>query len=325
MLGSVSPWMHRHSQIGFACEGQSGCYAQAGDKVSMSTSWRPKTILFATDFLESSRLALDYAIAFAHHYQAKLLMVHVFHMSQAATEAELFLEGPSISRRSRESRLEALAGTVRRAGVEVEWRLVEGWMPEALLATAQQVKPDLLVLGTHGIYHGIGHMLIGSNAEAVLLSAPWPTLTIGRHVLAGIGLDISFENILYITDFMPESAVAAPYAMSLSREFGARLDVCQLISEAVATSPEAQIQATRQFRQSVERTLSRFDPSWCTPAYQLNQGAKAEQILQSTRADTSSLIVLGVKAEAHFARHLHTSLAYQLVARAVCPILTVRE
>ncbi len=31
-------------------------------------------ILFATDFLESSRLALDYAVPFARHFKAPIIM-----------------------------------------------------------------------------------------------------------------------------------------------------------------------------------------------------------------------------------------------------------
>src|SRR5208337_3874237 len=105
--------------------------------------------------------------------------------------------------RDREARLEAFASGARRANVEVEWQILEGWMPDALLARIQEKTPDLLVMGTHGVYRGLGHLLIGSNAEAVLLSAPCPTLTVGRHVPAGVSLNIAFDRVLYITDFTP--------------------------------------------------------------------------------------------------------------------------
>lgn len=283
-----------------------------------------KTIAFATDFLESSRLALDYAVGFAHHYKARLHMMHVFHASPAATEAELFYDGPSMSRRSREIRLEAFAGGVRRAGVEVEWELLEGWMPDTLLARIQEKTPDLLVLGTHGIYHGLGHLLIGSNAEAVLLSARCPTITVGRHVLGGVGLPLAFERILYITDFTREAAAAAPYAVALSEEFGAHLDVCHLISEAIGESPKLRNQLAQEYCEAMKRILPSAEEAWCQAAYQLDQGAPAKDILQRARADTAGLIVLGVKAASLMERHLRSSFAYQLVATAVCPILTIR-
>jgi len=289
----------------------------------MNTSLRLNTILLATDFLESSRLALDYAVAFAHHYQAKLLMVHVFHMPQAAAEAEVFKEGPSISRKSRETRLEAFASGAGRAGVDVQWSLVEGWMPEALHKKVEAIKPDLLVLGTHGVYRGLSHMLIGSNAEELLLSAPCPTLTVGRHVPAGIGPDSSFEYILYVTDFTPESAAAAPYAVGLGQDFNARLEVCHLLAEQADKSDEVQHRRAERYCEAVRRTLPNGEAFWCSPADQLAQGARADEILQRTRDDSAGLIVLGVKGESQFARHLHTSLAFQLVATAACPVFTI--
>jgi hypothetical protein len=47
-----------------------------------------QNIVFATDFLESSRLALDYAVAFSHHYGARLTIMHAFELSHEADEAE---------------------------------------------------------------------------------------------------------------------------------------------------------------------------------------------------------------------------------------------
>ncbi len=281
-----------------------------------------KKILFATDFLENSRLALDYAVAFAHHYKAHLMMVHVFQMPQAATEAEA-LDGPSISRLSRAKRLEAFATGVRRAGVETEWRLVEGWMPDALLALVQEIMPDLLVLGTHGVYRGLGHMLVGSNAEAMLLSARCPTLTVGRHVPAGIGPDSAPDYILYVTDFTPESAAAAPYAVALSHDFHARLDISHLLPGGFGHNQEAHHKLAEQYCDAVRRYVPGTDSSWCVPGAQLEHGATKQEILQRTRIDAAGMIVLGVHSESQFVRHMHTSFAYELVATAACPVFTI--
>lgn len=289
----------------------------------MGLSLEIKTVLFATDFLESSRLALDYATAFAHHYQAKLQLLHVFHLPQPAMEAEA-LNGPSMSRLSRERRLERLAAGAARAGVEVGTQLVEGWMPQTLLEKIHQSKPDLLALGTHGIYRGLHHMLIGSNAEEVLLSVPYPTLTVGRHVPAGVGPEIEFEHILYITDFTPESAAAAPYAVALSHDFNARLEVCHLLPEQEDRGAEEDHMMETRYCEEVARMVPGSEASWCSPGAQLEHGATADQILQRIRRDSSGLVVLGVRAESEFARHLRTSRAFELVATAACPILTIR-
>jgi nucleotide-binding universal stress UspA family protein len=173
-------------------------------------------------------------------------------------------------------------------------------------------------------YHGLGHLLIGSNAEAILLSSPCPTLTVGRHVLGGAGPEIFFDRVLYITDFTPEATVAAPYAVALSQEFGAHLDVCHLIAEPVSASPKLHDQLAQEYCEAVKRVLPSAEEAWCTAAYQLKQGALPEDILRRVRADTACLIVLGVKARSLLERHFHSSFAFQLVATAVSPVLTIQ-
>jgi nucleotide-binding universal stress UspA family protein len=46
-----------------------------------------------------------------------------------------------------------------------------------ILATAEQTKADLIVMGTHG-RHGVGRALLGSVAEKVVRAAPCPVLTV---------------------------------------------------------------------------------------------------------------------------------------------------
>jgi nucleotide-binding universal stress UspA family protein len=53
-----------------------------------------KRILFATDFLESSRLALDYAVAFAHHFNSTVVLLHAVELSPAAEGAEAVTAQP---------------------------------------------------------------------------------------------------------------------------------------------------------------------------------------------------------------------------------------
>ncbi len=284
-------------------------------------SLHPQTILFATDFLESSRLALDYAVGFANHYHARLLILHVFHMPQAASEVEALHLGPSMSRQSREARLEAFAKGVRRVGVDVECRLVSGWMPEALLEKVEEISPDILILGTHGIYRGLEHFVIGSNAEQVLLSATCPTLTVGRHVPAGISPDLTLERILYVTDFTTESAAAAPYAVALSRDFQATLNTLNVLPEH---NGEERVQMARRYCEVVRESLPGVDIPWCAVDDPLKNAVPAKEILRRTESETGGLIVLGVKAGSYFSHHLSSSFAYQLVARATAPVFTVR-
>jgi len=287
-------------------------------------SYSIKSIVLATDFLASSTLALEYAMAFASHYRARLLLVHAFELTQAARGAESFGHTQSVLRKDRQTRLESMAARVGRAGITTDFSLVEGPLTQAVVSVATQQAADLLVLGTHGIHRGIAHLLIGSNTEALLQSAPCPTLTIGRHVLGGLGLKLEFKKILYMSDFTTEAATAARYAVLLGQEFGASVDVCHLLPDSAINNSEVQRQLAHEYCEAVKRILPSAEHDWCAPAYQLRKTALAEQILERAKVDEAGLIVLGMKTETHLGQHLHTNVVYQILAKAACPILTVR-
>lgn len=68
-----------------------------------------KSTVFAIDFLESSRLALDYAAAFAHRFDAMLTITHAFELKPEAEEVELMSHGPCLSRQNAQIRLDTFA------------------------------------------------------------------------------------------------------------------------------------------------------------------------------------------------------------------------
>jgi len=109
-----------------------------------------KRILVATDFLESSRLALDYATAIAHFFKAKLIMLNVIELSQAGIEAEAETRSPCMTRLDTQKRLDALAAGVRASGVVTETHVKDGVPWECILGAVASYQADMLVLGVQG-------------------------------------------------------------------------------------------------------------------------------------------------------------------------------
>ena len=282
-----------------------------------------KRILFATDFLESSRLALDYAVAFAHHFKATVTLLHAVELSPYAEEAEAVTGRPCVSRLMAQERLDAFTAGLRRTGLEVDTLVEDGTPCRVILDAVKSQSPDLLVLGVHGIHRGVGHLLIGSNTEKILLSTSCPTLSVGAHVLAGIDLRLKLNRIVYCTDFTPEAASAAPYALLLGRKFNVPVEVCHLAPTLQRDPENAQKQA-ENYCDALRSTIPDVAGAWCTPAFHLTRGLELDQILRRVETETAGLIVLGVHAESQLGRHLHTSFAYQLLTKAVCPVLSIK-
>ena len=145
---------------------------------------RIKTILFPTDFSESSNHALKYALSFAKEYGAKLHVLHVieevahaipFDMLQAPPLAEFMT---ALEEQSRRALDEVVPQELRE---EIEWDpMVRKGVPfYEIVRAADELKADLIVCGTHG-RTGLKHMIFGSVAEKVVRKAPCPVLSV-RH------------------------------------------------------------------------------------------------------------------------------------------------
>jgi nucleotide-binding universal stress UspA family protein len=283
-----------------------------------------KRILVATDFLESSRLALDYAVALAHHFNATLLLLHAIELSPSAQEAEGVTRRPSMSRRTAEERLEAFASGVRRTGLTVVTSVEDGTPCQVIIHAVQSKTPDLLVLGVHGVHRGVAHLVIGSNTEKILLTVTCPTLSVGAHVLAGIDLDLRLNEILYCSDLTPAAATAARFAIFLGEEFRVPVDVCHLAPTPVDGEGSTPKKVAEDYCDAIRRELPGASEEWCTPAFHLKHRLGLDQILSRAETEVAGLIVLGVHTDTQLGRHVRTSLAYELLTKAICPVLSIR-
>jgi nucleotide-binding universal stress UspA family protein len=136
-----------------------------------------RTILFPSDYSECSRTAFAIAQALARDYHARLLVLHVATPPPLVTYRELqrALEQPNGYRRELADMLRSLHPADAAAGVE--YRVEDGEPAAEIMRVAEEVRCDLIVMGTHG-RTGLGRMLLGSVAEQVVRNAVCPVLTV---------------------------------------------------------------------------------------------------------------------------------------------------
>jgi len=289
------------------------------DGITLLKAIKVKRILFATDFLENSRLALDYATAIAHYFKATLVMLNVIELSQAGMEAELETKSPCVTR------LDALAAGARANEVRTETHVQNGVPSERILEAVASYHVNMLVLGVHGIHRGLSHRLIGSNTERILMSAACPTLTVGAHALAGVNLGFHPKEILCYSDLSPAGVAAAPYALWLGKEFHAPVEVCQLTPKKAGNNPELLKRMVERYCKTVAQLIPEDQSKWCESAFHLQNGVAVEQVLHRATTNLAGMIVSGIKRRSTFGRHVHTSFAYRLLANASCPVLTIGD
>ena len=141
-----------------------------------------KRVVVATDFSDGAERALTVAIRFAKLLGATVDIVHVYPMAAAGVLSPIpgvvpMPPPPPDVIDEIERRLDALATQVREAGVKGLTTSLEGRAAIEIVAYANRVSTDLIVMGTHG-RTGIRRVLLGSVAEQVLRQARCPLLVV---------------------------------------------------------------------------------------------------------------------------------------------------
>jgi universal stress protein A len=136
-------------------------------------------ILCALDFDESSAVVLHFARELAQQNGATLCVLHVAPLPLNATEfSPIPMDPYPVWEKTARAELEKLAAAhLEGRGVSYKIETRSGEAADGILAHAQEMDADLIVLATHG-RKGVSHFLIGSVAESVIRRASRPVLVV---------------------------------------------------------------------------------------------------------------------------------------------------
>ena len=296
------------------------------DKTNIESSKRVllTKILVTTDFSEVSDRALDYAIALARRYDARIYLAHVITPDPFQfAEPQLAQATYEKVRQAAEEGITDILISGKLRGVPHEVLMEEGsvWPTVDKLITEHEI--DLVVVGTHG-RGKVQKILIGSVAEEIFRQADCAVLTVGPSVKGDTTREIELKSILFATDFGPGAEKAAAHAFSLAQEHDARVTLLHVIESAAAYTEES---VARQREINVVR-MKQLMPvgseNWCKPEFRVTFGSAVEEILIAARESKADLVVTGAKARRSLAGHVPLTIAYNVVTKAACPVLTVR-
>lgn len=134
-----------------------------------------KHVLIATDFSKGSDHVAEKAAELAKQMKAKLSLIHIVEPLPGYGYA--FVGSAEIEMQLVEEAKKQLAEVGKEIGVTKKRQHVEiGPTKEQIAMIAEEIKVDLIVVGSHGHY-GITNLL-GSTANAVIHSAKCDVLTV---------------------------------------------------------------------------------------------------------------------------------------------------
>jgi nucleotide-binding universal stress UspA family protein len=295
-------------------------------------------ILCPIDFSDGSRLALEYAVAIARWYGARVTAVHVFPNVPIADPFPTFGgQALMLTDRDVDALRDQLTGYVAAfAGDQfVATELIEGTdVRGKILERADAIAADLIVMGTHG-RGGFEHLLLGSVAEKVVRTASCPVMLVPpraqRHLKP---LAVPFTRILFATDFAPTAQRALDMAIELAEEADAHLTLLH----AIEVPPELQVHApsgdidVSALRLAAEaralEQLRALVPEearvYCKVQTDVREGRPYRSILQAEADTQADLIVMGVHGGNALDRLVFGSNTHAVLRGASCPVLAVR-
>jgi len=195
-----------------------------------------KTILIPTDFSEAAKNAADYAIEFAKSINARVVLLHVFHIPIATTEAPVIIPSYDDLEKDNlfylkefEQELRSQHGLIS----PIECIVRPGFIIDEIRETISEKNVDLVIMGITGV-NKIAELLIGSNTIGVIKGGKCPTLIIPKNAKFK-----PIKTIAFASDFEEVKDESALKKMKeFVKELGAKLlilNVVDPVEEKVTT------------------------------------------------------------------------------------------
>jgi len=138
---------------------------------------------------------------------------------------------------------------------------------------------------------------------------------------------IALKNILFATDFSSAANAAAPFAMQLAKNYGAKVyglhvslfdDYTSAAPEAWAMMAEAREKQAQESARHLNEQLAGIEHEVL-----LSEGNIWEVVSEVIKQKEIDLIVLGTRGRTGLGKALLGSVAEQILRQASCPVLTV--
>ncbi|MFN8282262.1 MAG: universal stress protein [Chitinophagales bacterium] len=178
-----------------------------------------KTILFPTDFSETSEKALNVVRYIAQKSNACIHVFHVYNIPVTLYNNMDAIIPPQIIddvRISAEKEAAALKKNLEADGFIVEVTVEMGSVTDEIISITHKNSFDLLIMGTTGDGNLV-NKIIGSNASAVLMRVNIPVLLVPKDCVFD-----GFKSIVYLDELKDDDIEVLDALFSLSKEIGVR-------------------------------------------------------------------------------------------------------
>lgn len=299
------------------------------------TKWqqRFKSIVVPVDFSETSIKALDYAVALAKEFDARIHLVHVLEFPAIFNNASnpSYVLWNKEAKRLATERLAELIGAKVNKSIQADYEVRFGRAFQTIDDAAREQKADLIVIGTHG-FTGLKHLLLGSTAERVLRHAPCSVLTVCSQHSRSAKSVVHPKKIFVPTDFSEPGDAALQAALSLAQQYPARLHLLHVVPVHYAVGDYDQIDfqmLETEEKEVAEKELSALSKALAAKKIavkaEIRHGRPATEITNAAEELDADLIVISTHGRTGWQRAFLGSTTEEVVRHSSLPVLVVRE
>ena len=283
-----------------------------------------KNVIVPTDFSLPSRMALNYGVALARKFRARLTLVHVLEPPPMLEQVNV--DVADIGKERREAALQelwALLAPEDEDDLDLRVVLRVGNVRTEITAVAKEQHADIVVMGTHGRGR-LGRLILGSTTEDVLRKLSVPVMTVS-HTTRPMG----FKRILFATDLSESSIRGFAFALDAARTLQAEIVVvCAMDGKQLACGEgglelENLELAVDQARRRLTALVTEGRHNGVAVHTLLTDGPAADQILKAADESSADLIFITVESKSVVERVLRGTTAEHVIREATIPVVSI--
>jgi nucleotide-binding universal stress UspA family protein len=279
-----------------------------------------KKVLVPVDFSEPAKKAVNYGLALAIEFHARLVLAHIVPFDSASYDRA-------------KVHLLALVPEECRDKIDFEVIVKAGDVRQELLAIVEESGIDLVVMGSRGRSY-FERMLLGSVTERMLRKLHVPILTVSHldpekelHVPRPVAL----RRIVYATDLMDGSEAGLEFSIRLARALDAHVTVVHAVQAfdvafygmETAYLPDYSADARASAAERLNRSVALVSDGSVPITTVLADGVPYEAINRIAEERKADLIVINLQGKGRLERALLGTTAERVIRTAMIPVLSL--
>jgi nucleotide-binding universal stress UspA family protein len=271
-----------------------------------------KNILVPTDFSANADNALNYAIDLAKKENAKLILLHAFHVNYQVSYGEpqrLDSEIETLQKIS-EEKLKGLTVKIEHAGgVTYETVSTPDLATDAILRIISDRNIDLIVMGTKGAT-GVKEFTFGSNTAKVIEKTSCPVIAVPEQASFR-----EIKQITYATDYQEGDITAIRKLLEIATPYHAQLNILHVYKE----TEDRERDAMKNFMEEVNKQID-----YNNLTFQIVEGddinAKLEEYMKMNYTD---LLVLSTHHHKLMERLFGKNITKKMIHHTIVPLMII--